>query len=162
MLDAIDVAVLQALADRGRITWSELGGIVGLSPPAAAERVHKLELRGVIRGYSTLLDPRAVGCTLTAFIAVSLERPRYRAAFLKLVSQIPQIQECHHVAGDCDYLLKVRCRDTHELETLISDVLKSLTGVSQTRTTVVLSTVKETPRLPLGDHADEAGKGPRK
>jgi len=138
--------VLQAA---GRESWAALGETLGMTGPAAAERVRRLEERGVIRGYTAIVDPPAVGAGLAAFIAVSLDRPKDRAKFLALVASSAEIQECHHVAGDDDYLLKVRCRDTADLERLLTHDLKGLTGVARTRTTVVLSTVKETLVVPL-------------
>lgn len=148
-MDPIDRKVLELLTNHGRITWAELGESVGLSPPAVAERVRRLEQRGVIRGYTALLDAQSLGLTLAAFIGVSLERPRYRRAFLEMVQSLPEIQECHHVAGDHDYLLKVRCRNTADLERLISEKIKGLAGVAQTRTTIVLSTCKELSAMPI-------------
>jgi Lrp/AsnC family transcriptional regulator, leucine-responsive regulatory protein len=143
-MDAIDIRALRALQTDGRETWAALGETLGMTGPAAADRVHRLEERGVIRGYTAVVDPQAVGVGLAAFIAVSLERPKDRASFLALVANLPEIQECHHVAGEDDYLLKIRCRDTSDLERLLTHELKGLTGVARTRTTVVLSTVKET------------------
>ncbi|HEY9619901.1 MAG TPA: Lrp/AsnC family transcriptional regulator [Crinalium sp.] len=151
-LNDIDFKVVQQLMAQGRITWAELAGMLELSAPATADRVRRLEDRKVIEGYTALINPDAVGIHLTAFIAVTLERPEHRVAFLDLVRQLPEIQECHHVTGDDDYLLKVRCRHTHDLEHLISEQLKSLPGILRTRTTIVLSTVKETPVLPLKRH----------
>lgn len=139
---------------QGRITWSELAGILELSAPATAERVRRLEERKIIKGYTALLDPAAVGCELTAFIAVTLERPEHRAAFLQRVQELAEIQECHHVTGEDDYLLKVRCRNTKDLEQLVSENLKGLPGILRTRTTIVLSTTKETPVLPLQSPVD--------
>lgn len=139
---------------QGRITWSELAGILELSAPATAERVRRLEERKIIKGYTALIDPEAVGCELTAFIAVTLERPEHRAAFLQRVQELAEIQECHHVTGEDDYLLKVRCRNTKDLEQLVSENLKGLPGILRTRTTIVLSTTKETPILPLQSPAD--------
>ncbi len=133
----------------GRATWAELAGRVQLSAPATADRVRRLEERGIIQGYAALVDAAFVGCGLTAFIAVTLERPVYRAAFLERVQQLPEVQECHHVAGEDDFLLKVRCASTGELERIVSDEIKGLDGIAHTRTTVVLSTSKETPVLPL-------------
>jgi Lrp/AsnC family leucine-responsive transcriptional regulator len=144
VLDSFDSKALACLLDRGRMTWAELGEALGLSPPAAAERVRKLEARGLILGYTAVIDPLALGYSITAFIEVTLERPDYRPAFLKLVQQLPDVQECHHMAGDHDYLLKVRCRDVRSLELLISERLKSQRGIVRTRTNVVLSTCKET------------------
>ena len=122
-----------------------------MTGPAAAERVKRLEEKGVIRGYSALVDPESVGAILTAFVAVTLDRPEHRKPFLKRVAKLPEIQECHHVTGDDDYLLKVRCRGPRDLDRVISEELKSVTGVGRTRSTIVLSTAKETPLLPLPD-----------
>lgn len=132
-----------------RTTWAELGSILGLSAPAAADRVHKLEEAGMIKGYAALLDPELIGCGLAALIFVTLDRPEARGQFLKLVAGLPAIQECHHIAGDGDYVLKVRCAGTRELERLITDEIKAIPGIGRTRTVVILSTVKETPALPI-------------
>lgn len=148
-LEPIDLKVLRQLMTHGRTTWAELAAILNLSAPAAADRVRRLEERGVIKGFAALVDPEAAGCGLTSFIAVTLERPEHRAAFLEAVQGMPEVQECHHITGEGDYLLKVRCRGTRELEHLITDQLKMIPGVVRTRTTIVLSTMKETPVLPL-------------
>ena len=147
-MDAIDIAILRRLMERARTTWAELGSLLGLSAPAAADRVRKLEEAGVIRGYAALVDPEAAGCGLGAFVSVTLERADDRRAFLDMVRSLPEILECHHVAGAEDYILKLRCADTRELERLISDRLKSVPGV-RTRTGVILSTVKEAHILPV-------------
>lgn len=148
-MDAVDSKIIKRLMEHGRITWAELGAFLGLSAPAAADRVRRLEERGVIRGYSALLEPDAIGCGLTAFISVVLDRPEHRAAFLQRIQELTAVQECHHVAGDADYLLKIRCNGIRNLEQIVSERLKGLPGVVKTRTTVVLSTVKETTILPL-------------
>lgn len=148
-LDALDLKVLQHLMGHARVTWADLASHLGLSAPAAAERVRKLEERGVIQGYLTQVNPHAVGVDLVAFIAVTLEHPRDRDAFLTQVHSLAAIQECHHITGEDDYLLKVRCHGTQGLERLITDGLKQVPGVLKTRTTIVLSTVKETMALPL-------------
>lgn len=145
----LDYKAIGHLMAHGRASWAELAGILGLSAPAAADRVRRLEERGVIRGYAALVDPEAIGLGITAFVAVSLEKPEHRAAFLDMILRFPEVQECHHVAGEDDYLLKLRCRGTQDLERLVSDELKGLPGVQRTRTTIALSTVKETPVLPL-------------
>jgi Lrp/AsnC family leucine-responsive transcriptional regulator len=142
-LDDLDIKTLCVLLERGRITWSELASQLGLSAPATADRVKRLEERGFIEGYSARLNAEALGLDLTAFIAVTLEQPRYRAGFLAQVQESAEILECHHVTGDDDYLLKVRCRHTKALEALISQRLKAIEGVARTRTLIVLSTVKE-------------------
>ncbi len=148
MMDTNDLKVIKRLMEQARATWAELGTMLGLSAPAAADRVRKLEETGVIKGYSALIDPDAIGCGLAAFIAVTLERPEQKHDFLNMVNNLPEILECHHVAGAEDYALKIRCSGTRDLERLISEKIKSLPG-TKTRTTVILSTVKETPVLPL-------------
>lgn len=146
-LDKLDLKLLVLLQQDGRMSWTQLGQALGLTPPAAADRAGRLEKKGVITGYSARIQPAAVGLHLTAFIDVTLEHPRARHAFLKKVTALKAIQECHHVAGDFDYLLKVRAHSTSDLEKLISQVLKSIPGVARTRTTIVLGTAKETAEL---------------
>ena len=151
MINSIDSKIMARLMIQARTSWAELGALLGLSAPAAADRVRRLEEKGVIRGYHADIDPAAAGCELGAFIAVSLAHPDGRADFLAFIQRLPEIQECHHVAGEDDYLLKVRCQNTRALERLISDELKTSAGVLRTRTTIILSTAKETCILPLPD-----------
>src|SRR5262249_33992794 len=142
-MDSIDSAILSSLMINGREAWARLGEQVGLTGPAVAERVKRLEERGIIRGYAALLGPEAVGFPLTAFIAVTLATPEHRGAFLAQVAALPEIQECHHVTGDDDYLLKVRCRGPADLDRLLTEQLKSGPGVIRTCTQVVLKSEKE-------------------
>ncbi|HWR38091.1 MAG TPA: Lrp/AsnC family transcriptional regulator, partial [Patescibacteria group bacterium] len=151
VLDSIDSKIIRRLSEYGRSTWAELGTLLNLSAPAAADRVRRLEERGVIKGYTALINPEAAGYGLMAFITVALSTPEHRPAFLAWLEQTPEIVECHHIAGEGDYLLKVRCPKIQDLERLISLQLKSLPGINGTRTTIVLSTCKETGRLPLNE-----------
>jgi Lrp/AsnC family transcriptional regulator, leucine-responsive regulatory protein len=148
-MDTIDYKAIALLQASGRESWARLGEVLGMTGPAAAERVKRLEEKGVIFGYAALVSPEAVGAILTAFVTVTLDRPEHRKAFLKKVAKLVEVQECHHVAGDDDYLLKVRCRGPRDLDRVISEELKSVPGVGRTRTTIVLNTAKETPMLPL-------------
>jgi len=150
-LDTLDSKALAVLMDDARITWSDLAGKLDLSPPAAAERVRRLEERGVIAGYRTVLNAGAIGYDLLAFVYVTLRRGRERrAAFLKTVAKNPLVLECHQITGDDDYLMKVRCRSISELEDLLSFQLRGRTGVARTRTTIALATAKETTSVPVG------------
>lgn len=149
MVDDLDSKVLQALLASGRKSWAELAQEIGLSAPATAERVRKLEERGIIKGYTVILDAETLGYTLTAFVAVTLDKPGDRKAFLASVDKLPEVQECHHVAGDYDYLLKVRTKGTRDLDRLLSEDIKGIAGIVRTRTTIVLSTWKETQALPV-------------
>ena len=147
-MDNNDLKVIGQLMKKGRSTWAELGELLNLSAPSAADRVHKLEEAGVIKGYSAIINPDAIGCGLAALISVIIEDPGQRSNILKKVDELPEILECYHVAGDVDYILKARCNSTKDLERLISKELKAFPGI-KTRTMVILSTVKETPILPL-------------
>ncbi|MBA2707466.1 MAG: Lrp/AsnC family transcriptional regulator [Gemmatimonadaceae bacterium] len=158
---SIDSKLIKRLQKDGRASWAALGKLVDLTPPAVADRVRRLEERGVIRGYSAILDPLEVGAKLTAIVALTLDRPKDRKPFLDLVQRLPEIQECHHVAGDHDYLLKIRCADAADLERIISDELKSLSGVVRTHTTIVLSTAKETTALALRPTEEKPARAER-
>jgi Lrp/AsnC family transcriptional regulator, leucine-responsive regulatory protein len=148
-VDTLDKKAVAFLMRHGRATWAELGQLLDLSAPSAADRVRKLEEQGVLRGYAALADAASLGYPLTAYVSVSLASHRQRAAFLRAIAKIEQVAECHHVAGDDDYLLKVRCRGTQDLDHLLARQLKEKLGVARTRTTIVLSTAKESVRIPI-------------
>jgi Lrp/AsnC family transcriptional regulator, leucine-responsive regulatory protein len=150
-MDTLDKKALHLLMRQGRATWSDLGQLLGLSAPSAADRVRKLEEAKVITGYAALLDPAALGYPLTAFIFVTLASQRNRAAFLRAIVKMDQVSECHHVAGEDDYLLKVRCRTPADLDHLLAAELKDKLGVARTRTTIVLTTAKESVQVPLSE-----------
>jgi Lrp/AsnC family leucine-responsive transcriptional regulator len=148
-VDTLDKKAISFLMKHGRATWAELGQLLGLSAPSAAERVRKLEEQGVLRGYAALADAASLGYPLTAYVSVTLASHRQRTAFLRAIEKIEQVAECHHVAGDDDYLLKVRCRGTQDLDHFLARQLKERLGVARTRTTIVLSTAKESVRVPV-------------
>jgi Lrp/AsnC family leucine-responsive transcriptional regulator len=148
-VDTLDKKAVSFLMKHGRATWAELGQFLGLSAPSAAERVRKLEEQGVLRGYAALADAASLGYPLTAYVSVTLASHRQRTAFLRAIEKIEQVAECHHVAGDDDYLLKVRCRGTQDLDHFLARQLKERLGVARTRTTIVLSTAKESVRVPV-------------
>lgn len=150
-MDSLDRKALAFLMKNGRVSWADLGQHLGLSAPSAADRVRKLEQTGVIRGYAPLLDAESLGYPLAAFVSVTLGSHRNRSAFLRAIDKLDEVSECHHVAGDDDYLLKVRCRGTRDLDRLLARELKDRIGVAKTRTIIVLSTTKENVRVPLAD-----------
>src|SRR5215467_11042405 len=123
MLDALDKKALAHLMHSGRATWAELGQLLGLSAPAAAERVRKLEERGVIKHCAAIADPESLGLGLLAFVSVTLGSHHQRQSFLRAIAKIPPITECHHIAGDADYLLKIRCSGTKQLDHILAVVL---------------------------------------
>ena len=149
MITVLDSKLLNRLMTAGRATWAELGASVKLTAPAVAERVRKLEERGVIKGYAAIVDAAETGYGLTAFVAVTLDRPQHRKGFTEALIKMGEVVEIHHVAGDSDYLLKVRCQSTADLDDLLSNRIKELPGIARTRTTIVLGTVKETVVAPI-------------
>jgi Lrp/AsnC family leucine-responsive transcriptional regulator len=148
-LDDLDRKILTRLMEDGRITWAQLAAEVGLSAPSVTERVRKLEKLGVIEGYAALVNPEVVGCGMLAFVAVELTDPNHHAEMLREAQATPEIQEYHIVAGDYDYLLKLRCRDSRELERLLRETVRSIAGVARTNSTIVMLTPKETCAVPL-------------
>ena len=148
-MDATDVKILMILQKNARTTNAEVAGRVGLSQPSTGERIRKLEEQGIIRRYAAQLDPRKAGRDITAFIDVFIEGTRNIPGFLERIQSLPEVLECHHVAGAASYHLKVRTANTSELERLVSQDLKGIEGLRQTITAIVLSTVKEETTIDL-------------
>jgi Lrp/AsnC family leucine-responsive transcriptional regulator len=148
MIDDIDRQILTILQQNARIANADIARIVSMAPSAVLERIRKLEQRGVIQGYETRIDPRQLGLGLLAFIFVrtdQLQKPQIDEA----IAQIPQIQEIHHIAGEDCYLVKVRVANTEELSHLLSHQFGSIPGIRSTKTTVVLTTIRETGQITL-------------
>jgi Lrp/AsnC family transcriptional regulator, leucine-responsive regulatory protein len=147
MLDERDLDILAALQEDARATYSEVGRRVGLSASAVHERVRKLERTGAIRGYRAIVDPEALGLFVTALIAVSPLDPTQPDDLPERVREFREVEDCFSVAGEANYILKVRTPTTAGLEDLIRRLREK--GEVQTRTTVVLSTPFEgRPRNP--------------
>ncbi|MFY9556372.1 MAG: Lrp/AsnC family transcriptional regulator [Blastocatellia bacterium] len=142
-LDQIDYKLLDLLQQNARATQLEMAGAVGLSQPAVAERMRKLEQEAIITGYVARVDGRKLGKDITAFIGVGIDHPKYNAGFAKRILALPDVLECHRVTGPDSYLLKVVTEDTNSLDRLISDLLRNIPGVTRTMTTVVTSSIKE-------------------
>jgi Lrp/AsnC family leucine-responsive transcriptional regulator len=137
MLDDRDRAIVTALQDDARATYAEIAARVGLSASAVHDRVRKLEQQGVIRRYSAIVDPEALGLFVTALIAASPLDPRQPDDLPERVAEFPEVEDCYSVAGETNYMLKVRTATTAGLEDLIRR-LREKANVA-TRTTVVLS-----------------------
>jgi Lrp/AsnC family transcriptional regulator, leucine-responsive regulatory protein len=152
ILNEIDIQILERLQVNARATWTELSNDLGLTAPAIAERARKLEERGIIQGYHAHLEPERLGCGLLAYIAVQLRHPDARQPFLDRIQTMPEILECHHMSGKDDYWLKVRCANTKALERIISQEFRTHASI-RTRTTIVLSSLKDTANLPIGSGA---------
>jgi Lrp/AsnC family leucine-responsive transcriptional regulator len=157
-MDAIDHEIVDRLQADGRSTQLELAQAVGLSQPAVAERIRKLEQRGVITGYAARVDASQLGKDVTAFIGVGIDHPRHFEAFAGAVMALDDVLECHRVAGEDSYLLKVKTRNTASLDALLVDTLRLLPGVTRTVTTIVLASIKEEIRIQVP--AGERGAAP--
>ncbi len=140
-MDIIDYKLLACLKENSRENATNIGTKINLSTSAVIERIKKLENSGVIEGYTTIINQRALGREITAFIYVSLEHPKYNEEFLRMVNESTSILECHYIAGDFDFILKVITQKGKTLEEALN-YIKAINGVSLTRTSVVLSTSK--------------------
>ena len=142
-LDGADRQLVELLQADGRATQSALAQAVGLSQPAVAERIRKLESRGLITGYVARVDARRLGKDITAFIGVGIEHPRHFEGFAKRIKAMPDVLEAHRVAGEDSYLLKVKTANTASLDALLVEGLRTIPGVTRTNTTIVLSSIQE-------------------
>jgi Lrp/AsnC family leucine-responsive transcriptional regulator len=149
--DEIDLRLLRALQSDGRISNLNLAQAIHLSAAACSERVKRLREQGVIRGYTALLDPAAVGLPLLIFVEVSLDRTTGESTgdFAAAVRKSADILECHMVAGGFDFLIKARVKDIAAYRNFLGETLMELPGVRETRTYAVLEEVKATTELPL-------------
>jgi Lrp/AsnC family leucine-responsive transcriptional regulator len=146
MLDDRDLEIIAALQDDARATYADVATRVRLSASAVHDRVRKLEQQGVIRRYSAIVDPEALGLFVTALIAASPLDPRQPDDLPQRVAEFPEVEDCYSVAGEANYMLKVRTGTTAELEDLIRR-LREKANVA-TRTTIVLSIPFERRPLP--------------
>jgi len=147
-VDPTDLQIVDLLQRNGRATQLEIAKAVSLSQPAVAERIRKLEERGVITGYAARVDASWLGSDITAFIGVGIEHPKYFDGFARKVLNLDEVLECHRVAGADSYLLKVKTRNTRTLDRLVVEVLRTIAGVTRTSTTIVLASIKEETRVP--------------
>jgi Lrp/AsnC family leucine-responsive transcriptional regulator len=145
-LDKLDRHILRILQLEGRISMKDLGERVGLSVTPCIERVKRMERDGVITGYSARVDPASLGATLLVFVEITLNQKSATAfeQFRREVLRIPEVQECHLVSGDFDYLIKARIHEMAEYRKLLGDMLLELPGAAQSKSYVVMEEIKET------------------
>lgn len=146
-MDDVDRQLLAALLHDARASWAELGRVVGLSAPSVADRVTRLERDGVITGYHAAIDPAAVGLGASALVGVYQREGADADKVVDQLREIEQVEDCWFVAGDEELVVRLRVTDVDALERALSR-LRSVRGVSRTRTTVVLSSRWEG-RFPL-------------
>ena len=150
-LDSIDQRILNLLQKHGRISNADLAEKAHLSASACHRRVHRLEAEGFIDGYVALLNPRKLGCPTTVFVEITLsgQADEVLDAFERAVSRVPQVLECHLMAGSADYLLKVVAGDTEDFARIHRRHLATLPGVAQIQSSFALRTVRQTTALPV-------------
>ncbi|MDA8236380.1 MAG: Lrp/AsnC family transcriptional regulator [Chloroflexi bacterium] len=156
-IDPVDARILDILQREGRRPYAEIGAEVGMSGPSAHERVKKLEGRGIVRGYSAQVDPAAVGLGVLAFMWVTQAPGSIADDITDAFAEIAEVEACHRIAGEGDYLLKIRARDTADLERVVRRV-QATRHVYRTETDVVFSTPFERRPLPILADAGGAAK----
>lgn len=156
IIDGTDVKILNILQKNARESNVDIAKEVGLAPSAVLERIRKLERAGVIRAYSALLDAKALGHGMLAFVSVQTTEQPGDERIARSLARVSEVLEVHHVAGEDCLLVKLRARDAEHLGELLKKKIGRIAGVRSTRTTIVLGTEKELPLLPIGATAVES------
>lgn len=142
-MDSIDIEILDVLKQNGRATASEISKKVNLSLPAVAERIRKMEDTNIIEQYTVRINREKINQKLLAFVLINIEKAEYIQEFRDTIIQFNSVLECHHIAGEYDYLLKILVEDTSALEDFLSNDLKKIKGVVKSNTIIALLTIKE-------------------
>ncbi|MDX2224176.1 MAG: Lrp/AsnC family transcriptional regulator [Rhodospirillaceae bacterium] len=150
-LDAIDLNLLRAIQDNARISNVELAEAIGLSPSPCLRRLKQLEARGVIRGYTTLIDQNAVGLPVSVFVSVALKEQSEPALeeFERRIRELPQVMECYLMTGTSDYLLRVVTADLAAYERFLKDHLTRIPVIASIQSSFALKQVSARAGLPL-------------
>ena len=148
-MDEIDRQILDMLQENARISNSEIARQIGMVPSGVLDRIRRLEERGLIEGYRAKINPKKLGLGLLAFIFVTTDEQPGETPSAEALAEIPEVLEVHHIAGEDCYVAKVRVADTDQLADLIKTKIGSISSVRNTRTTIVLETLKETAKLPI-------------
>lgn len=142
-MDTIDLKIIDVLKENGRASTSEISKRVKLSIPAVAERIRKMEEADIIEKYTIKVNRDKTNYKLLAFVFVNIDKTENVEGFRKSIVQYNSVLECHHIAGEYDYLLKLLVEDTKALEHFISHMLKNIKGVIKSNTIIALSSLKE-------------------
>lgn len=150
-LDEIDLKILEALQEDGRITNVDLAAKVGLTAPPCLRRVRTLEERGYITSYHAHLEPVAMGFTITVFAMVSLKSQAETdlLAFEAYVSALPEVRECHMLNGEIDFILKVVAADLRSFQQFLTSRLTQAPNVASVKTSLTIRTSKNLPGVPV-------------
>ena len=148
-LDDVDLKILTFLQPNSYLSNVELSKKLGMAPSAVLERVKKLEQKGIITGYPTRINPEALNLNLLAFIFIKSSEGPGNETVAKQLAKLPEILELHHIAGEDCYLAKVRAKDPLSLVQFMREKFSKVKGIINTKTTIVLQTVKEDNHLPI-------------
>lgn len=157
MIDDIDIKILNHIQNNPKASNASIGKKIGMTPSAIFERIRKLEVRGVIKGYNTELNPKVLGLGVLAFVFLKVEIGADQSKIEDHLNEVPEIQEAHHIAGEDCYMIKIWALNTDDLGRLLLDKIHPIMGIKETRTTIVLKTVKQASRLPLERHKEAGG-----
>jgi Lrp/AsnC family leucine-responsive transcriptional regulator len=152
MIDEISIKILKILQNKARIPNVEVARKVGMAPSAVLERIRKLEKQGFIDGYEVRLNPQRFRRSFVSFVHITIDGMAGENRVAQKLTAIDEVQEVHFVTGPDGYLLKVRVAGPNELDRLVRKRIRPIEGVCDTHTSVVLSTAKETARIPIDDH----------
>ncbi|MBT8345852.1 MAG: Lrp/AsnC family transcriptional regulator [Desulfofustis sp.] len=148
-MDNTNLKILRILQKKARIPNIEVSRLINLAPSAVLERIRKMEINGIISGYEVRLNPERFGYPLVSFVQIHLTPECDHRHVADLLGVRDEILEVHFVAGEDCFMIKTRTSGTQQLNDLLRDLTASISGISKTRTFVVLSTQKETGQIPL-------------
>jgi Lrp/AsnC family leucine-responsive transcriptional regulator len=151
MIDNIDHKILSLVQINARISNAEIARRLKMAPSGILERLRRLKERGIIKAYSTHLDPKALDFGLLAFVFIKTNEKRVKWDVGEIIAKIPEVLEVHDIAGEDCYVVKLRTKDTESLYRLLRDNFGSIDAIASTRTTIVLRSIKDTTELPLED-----------
>lgn len=149
MIDEKSLQILKILQQKARVPNVEVARQVNLAPSAVLERIRKLEKQGIIDGYEVILNPKRFNKNLVVFVHVYLTSAADKKTAADTLILIPEIQEIHFITGNDCYLLKMRVSDINQLNEILEDRIMTIKHVRRTKTSVALSTIKETSQIPL-------------
>jgi Lrp/AsnC family leucine-responsive transcriptional regulator len=149
VLDNIDLRILQLMQENARIPNVDMAKQLEMAPSAVLERVKKLEQKGVIKGYTTVINPAAVGQKFLAFVFIRMSNAFTSDETRAALAAIEEVQEVHSIAGEDCWLVKIRTTDSAELMSLMRNKFAKIPTIQSTKTTIVLETIKEEQRLTI-------------
>ncbi|MDE0470749.1 MAG: Lrp/AsnC family transcriptional regulator [Ekhidna sp.] len=150
-IDGTDRKILDILQSNAKITNSQLSKDIGLSPAPTLERVKKMEASGIINSYHAKLDMKKVGLDVHTFVQISLKGHNKSNidSFLSKINKIPEVIECHHVTGSCDFILKIISSDIQSYQKLMMEKVSEIDVVDSLQSMVILSTFKDSKVIPI-------------